>query len=167
MLDDAKQLLGNAGKFAQSSHDARTYQNYGEDQEGRPIRATPAPPSRDRRPPPTIRRTSRKYEALGLTYEDGAWKRSAKRHEAYNGENDISIYARTAEPTSTTWRCGTAAAETEEFVVGTTCLVGKGVRSKQVIEEDVEVSEDLHGQAAGATAASGRGRRRALVLEQW
>ena len=32
----------------------------------------------------------------------GAWKRSTKRHEAYNEENDISIKARRAAA----WRSG-------------------------------------------------------------
>ena len=125
LLDDAKQLLGNVGKVRpeESSHDARRpIKTTGEDQEGRPSSATQARlPVATEGPRSINRRTNRKYEALGLTYEDGAWKRSTKRHEAYNEENDISIYARTAEPDVydvERWQDDAAAEFEDEFVVG-------------------------------------------------
>ena len=74
-LDDAKQLLGNAGKFGpkESSHDARRPRRPpGEDQEGRAIRATQARvPVATEGPFPINGRSERKYEALDCAYEDG------------------------------------------------------------------------------------------------
>jgi hypothetical protein len=102
LLDDAKQLLGNAGKFAQKKV-ATTLEDLAAlpektKKDAQAARLKRASQSRQKAPSQLSAEQIARYEALGLTYEDGAWKRSTKRHEAYNEENDISIYARTAEP---------------------------------------------------------------------
>ena len=102
LLDDAKQLLGNVGKLAQKKA-ATAIEDLAAlpektKKDAQSARLKRASQSRQKAPSQLTEDQIAKYEALGLTYEDGAWKRSTKRHEAYNEENDISIYARTAEP---------------------------------------------------------------------
>jgi len=151
LLDDAKQLLGNVGKLAQKKV-TTTLEDLSKlpektKKDAQAARLKRASQSRQKAPSQLTEEQIAKYEALGLTYEDGAWKRSTKRHEAYNEENDISIYARTAEPDVydvERWQDDAAAEFEDEFIVDQYMPRRKRrFVPKQVIEEEVEVSEDL------------------------
>ena len=152
LLDDAKQLLGNVGKLAQKKA-ATAIEDLAAlpektKKDAQSARLKRASQSRQKAPSQLSAEQVAKYEALGLTYEDGAWKRSTKRHEAYNEENDISIYARTAEPDVydvERWQDDAAAEFEDEFIVDQYMPRRKRrfVPKQTVVEEEVEVSEDL------------------------
>ena len=151
LLDDAKQLLGNVGKLAQKKA-ATAIEDLAAlpektKKDAQSARLKRASQSRQKSPDQLSAEQVAKYEALGLTYEDGAWKRSTKRHEAYNEENDISIYARTAEPDVydvERWQDDASSEFEDEFVVDQYMPRRKRrFVPKQSVEEEVEVSEDL------------------------
>jgi len=152
LLDDAKQLLGNAGKFAQKKV-ATTIEDLAAlpaqaAKDARSARLTHAAKSRQKTPDQLSAEQISSYEAMGLSYVDGAWKRSSDRHTAYNDHNDVTIYARTAEPDVydvERWQDAAATAFDDEAVVVDYLPRRKRrfVAKPAAESAEVEVSEDL------------------------